>query len=55
VTFFGIFLTPVFYSVVRRFSYRKILEFGGHYVPIGGFLNGHAGRGEGDFDDARSE
>src|SRR3984893_12435810 len=47
VTFFGIFLTPVFYSVVRRFSDRgavtPALVHGADAAPAGTILDGAAG------------
>src|SRR5207244_4557281 len=47
VTFFGIFLTPVFYSVVRRFSGRGAVEpalaHGPDAAPAGPVPEGPAG------------
>ncbi len=52
VTLFGIFLTPVFYSVVRRFSDRKAvkpaLAHGPDAAPAGTILDGAAAATQGD-------
>src|SRR5262245_62465560 len=54
VTLFGIFLTPVFYSVVRRFSdgsaVKPALEPGADAAPAGTIPEGPAGAAPGAFE-----